>query len=57
MAITIAGVRQLPGIDEVTGDLATETLVVTYNPGQVTTEMIIEAIETAGFTVEGQFDP
>lgn len=57
MAITIARIRQLPGIVEVTGDLSTRTVVVTYNPSTVTPDQIAQAIESAGFGVEGQFEP
>jgi copper chaperone CopZ len=47
----------LSGIGEITGDLATNTLVVTYDPAQVTEEAIVEAIESTGFIVESQFQP
>jgi copper chaperone CopZ len=47
----------LPGIGEVTGDLGTNTLVVSYDPSEVTTEAIIQAVEDTGFMVEGQFEP
>lgn len=57
MAITIASVRQLPGIVEVTGNLATGTVVVSYNSAIMTPEQIIEAIESPGYTVTGTFQP
>lgn len=57
MAITIASVRQLPGIVEVTGDLATGTVVVSYNSTVVMPEQIIEAIESPGYTVTRTFQP
>jgi len=57
VAITLASIRQLPGIVEVTGDLATQTVVVTYNPSAVTPKQITQAIESAGFAVESQFEP
>ena len=57
MAITLASIRQLPGIIEVTGDLATRTVVARYNADQVTPEQIGQAIESIGFTVEGRFQP
>lgn len=57
MAITLASIRQLPGIIEVIGDLAAGTVVVKYEPSQVSPEQIAQAIESAGFTVEGTFQP
>ena len=42
---------------EVTGDLAAETVIVTYDPAQVTPEQIVQAIENVDFSVEGTFDP
>ncbi|RME51825.1 MAG: heavy-metal-associated domain-containing protein [Caldilineae bacterium] len=57
MALTLASIRQLPGIVEVTGDLSTQTVVVTYDPDAVTPEQITQAIESAGFAVESQFQP
>jgi len=47
----------LPGIHEVTGDLATGTLVVTYDPAQVTPEQITKQVEAVGYSVEGTFQP
>jgi copper chaperone CopZ len=47
----------LPGIGEITGDLATNTLIVTFDPAQVTEEAIVEAIESTGFTVKSQLQP
>lgn len=57
MAITLASIRQLPGIIEVTGDMSTNTVVATYDPGQVTPDQIGQAIESVGYTVEGTFQP
>lgn len=57
MAITLTSIRQLPGIIEVIGDLAAGTVVVKYEPSQVSPEQIAQAIESAGFTVEGTFQP
>lgn len=57
MAVTLARVRQLPGIKEVTGDLAARTLVVTFDQSQVTPDQIIEAVEAVGYQVEGTFAP
>jgi len=47
----------LPGILEVTGDLATGELIVTYDPAQVTQEQMINAVEKLGYIVEGTFQP
>jgi copper chaperone CopZ len=47
----------LPGIGEITGDLATGTLIVTYDPAQVTPEQIMQKIEAVGYRVEGTFEP
>jgi copper chaperone CopZ len=47
----------LPGIIETTGDLATGTLIVTYDSGQVDEEEIIQAIEDLGYSVAGSFTP
>lgn len=55
--MTIARVRQLSGIKEVTGDLSARTLVVTVDPNQVTQEQIIQAVEEVGYEVEGTFTP
>ena len=57
MAITLASIRQLPGIVEVTGDLSTQTVVVTYDPAAVTPKQITQAIESVGYTVTGTFQP
>ncbi len=55
--MTLASVRQLPGIIEVQGSMTTNTLVATYDPAQVVQEQIVEAIEVTGFSVEGVFQP
>ena len=55
--MTIARVRQLSGIKEVTGDLSTRTLVVTFDPAQVGSDQIVQAVEAVGYQVEGTFDP
>ena len=55
--MTIARVRQLSGIKEVTGDLATHTLVVAFDAEQVVPAQIIQAVEDVGYQVEGTFDP
>ena len=47
----IASIRQLPGIHETTGDL--ESVTVTYDPAQVSVEEISQAIDRAGYHVEG----
>ena len=57
MALTLSSIRQLPGIIEVTGDLASATVIVTYDSGQVTSEQIVQTIENLGYTVTGTFDP
>jgi len=57
VAITAAQVRQLPGIGEVTGDMRDNSLIVEYDPGQVTAEAIAQSITQSGFTVEGTFAP
>ncbi|MFQ5616408.1 MAG: heavy-metal-associated domain-containing protein [Anaerolineales bacterium] len=57
MALTLSSIRQLPGIIEVTGDLAAETVIVTYDSAQVTSEQIIKTIEDLDYTVEGTFEP
>ena len=55
--MTLASVRQLPGITEVAGDLGARTLVVTYDPASVEPEEIVQAIQQAGFDVMGTFEP
>ncbi|MFQ5408965.1 MAG: heavy-metal-associated domain-containing protein [Anaerolineales bacterium] len=55
--MTLASVRQLPGISEATGDLATGTLIVTYEPAQVTPDQIAQAVEDVGYAVTGTFQP
>jgi len=55
--VTIARVRQLSGIKEVTGDLSTRTLVVAFDPEQVVPDQIIQAVEAVGYQVEGTFVP
>lgn len=57
MAVTLTAVRQLSGITEVTGDLSAGTLIVTFDPNQVTQDQIIEKIEEVGYSVEGTFQP
>lgn len=57
MAVTLTRVRQLPGIQEVTGDLVTNTLVVTFDQTQVTSAEIEEAVNAVGYQVEGTFTP
>jgi copper chaperone CopZ len=57
VVVTLTRVRQLPGIKEVTGDLATNTLVVTFDQEQVTPEQIIEAVNEVGYQVEETFTP
>ena len=57
MAVTLASVRQLSGIQEVTGDLSAHTLVVTFDQNQVEQEQIIQAVKEVGFEVEGTFAP
>jgi len=47
----------LPGIIEITGDLATGKLIVTYDAAQVTPEQIIGVVEELGYTVQGSFQP
>lgn len=48
---TIAFIRQLPGIHEATGDL--QSVTVTYDPDQVSVDEISQAVEEAGYHVEG----
>lgn len=55
--MTLAHVRQLPGIQEVTGDLSNRTLVVTFDPEQVGSDQIVQAVEAVGYQVEGTFNP
>ena len=55
--MTIARVRQLSGIKEVTGDLSERTLIVTFDQNQVTQEQVIQAVEEVGYEVEGTFTP
>ncbi len=57
MAITIASIRQLPGIIEVTGDLPTMTVVVEYVADKVSPDEISQAIKSAGYGVTGTFQP
>ncbi len=57
MAITLASIRQLPGIVKATGDLDVQTVVVTYDPSAVKPEQIIQAIEAVGYAVTGTFSP
>lgn len=45
-------IKRLPGIIEATGDL--ESVTVTYDPDQATVAEITQAIESAGYSVEGQ---
>ncbi|MCL4302098.1 MAG: heavy-metal-associated domain-containing protein [Anaerolineae bacterium] len=47
----------MPGIGEITGNLATGTLIVTYDPAQVTPAQIIQKIEAVGYSVERTFEP
>ena len=55
--MTLASVRQLPGIMETTGDLGTNTLIVTYDPAQVGPEEISQAVTAVGYSVTGTFEP
>ena len=55
--MTLASVRQLPGIHKVSGDWAAGTLIATYDPTQVTPELIVKKIEAVGFSVESKFQP
>lgn len=55
--MTLAKVRQLPGIHEVTGDLASGRLIVTYDPARVTPDDIVSKVKEAGFSVDGRFAP
>ena len=57
MALTLASVRQLPGIIELKGDLKTMTVEVTYDSAQVSEDQITKVIEDLGYTVEGTFTP
>lgn len=57
MAVTIARIRQLPGIVEVTGDLPTMTVVVEYATDKVSPDEISQAITSAGYGVTGSFQP
>ena len=57
MALTLASIRQLSGIIELTGDLATMTVEVKYDSAQVSEEQIAEAIKDLGYTVEETFKP
>lgn len=57
MAVTLTRVRQLPGIQEVTGDLATNTLVVTFDQTQVTSAEIEKTVNAVGYQVEGTYTP
>jgi copper chaperone CopZ len=50
-------VRQLPGIQKVTGEFRTGKLVVTYDQNQVTPEQIEEKITGIGYQVIRRFKP
>jgi len=47
----------LPGIQQVSGDLNTGKLVVTYDPAQVTPEKIEETIKGLGYQIIARFKP
>jgi copper chaperone CopZ len=57
VATTVAFVRQLPGILDIDGNLSEQTLIVTFDPAQVSKEEIIKTIEDLGYTVTGEFTP
>jgi len=57
VATTVAFVRQLPGILKVDGDLEERTLIVVFDPAQVSEADIIQTIEDLGYTVTGTFSP
>lgn len=57
LVVTLARVRQLPGILEVTGDLNKGTLIVRYDSALISQGQIVEAIENLGYAVEGTFEP
>jgi len=53
--VTAASVRQLAGIQKITGDLEKGTLVVEYDPRLTTPEQMAQQIEKVGYRVEGRF--
>jgi copper chaperone CopZ len=57
VATTVAFVRQLPGITNIDTSLEAKTLIVTFDPAQVSKEEIVKTIEDLGYTVTGEFDP
>ena len=57
MASTVAQVRQLSGIGEVKGDMGDGSLIVEYDPEQVTPDEIAASINETAFPVEGTFTP
>ncbi len=46
-------VRQLAGARKISGNLTQNTVKVGFEPDKVSVEQIIQAIETAGYEVEG----
>ncbi len=55
--MTLTAVRQLPGVKEVTGDLSAATLVIAFDPTQVSPDQITKVVEKLGYSVEGTFQP
>lgn len=47
----------MPGIEEVTGELATGRLIVTYDSAKVSPDQMAEEVEEAGFSVKERFTP
>ncbi len=45
------GLKELPGVERATADVAKGTVEVSYDEGTVTTEDLKEAIEEVGYTV------
>lgn len=52
-----AGLRLTPGIVEVSGDPGAKTVRITYDPGEVTPDMLPEAIRRLGHKVAGKAIP
>ena len=46
-------VKQLPGAQKISGNLTDNTVKVRFEPDNVSVEQIIQAIESAGYEVEG----
>jgi len=46
-------VKRLPGARKISGNLTQNTVKVNFEPDKVSVEQIIQAIETAGYKVEG----